>query len=267
MKSRLFQLSRWPTPELTAGCVIVDVYFAGTNFYDILLISGKYQEKPELPFVPGSEFSGVISRVNPDEKEWKVGERVYGSLLGAYAEKILVPVQKLRRIPSGMTMEQVQFAYILNPCSIFKAAGFGVTYPTSYLALVQRANLKAGETLLVHAAAGGVGSAAAQIGKALGAKTVIGTAGSAEKLQVVKTLAKADHAINYKEQDFVEEVKKLTNGKGVNVIYDPVGGEVFDKSLRCIAWSGRAIVVGFAGGNIPSIKMNRVLLKNCALIG
>jgi NADPH2:quinone reductase len=246
------QLSVAPVPEPSRGQVLVDVAFAGANFYDILMVQGKYQFRPSFPFIPGTEFSGVISKLGPGVTEWKVGQLVYGiTMVGAYAEKVAVPAKKIRAIPKGM--------------SLTDAAGFSMTYPTSYAALVYRAQLRKGETLLVHAAAGGVGIAAVQIGKALGAR-VIGTVGSAEKVHVAKE-AGCDEVINYKEEDFVEKVKELTHGKGADVIYDPVGGEVFDKSTKVVSWGGRILVVGFAGGKIPTLQTNRVLLKNCSVVG
>jgi NADPH2:quinone reductase len=246
------QVSVAPVPEPAEGQVLVDVAYAGANFYDILMVQGKYQFKPSFPFIPGTEFSGVISKLGPGVTGWQVGQEVYGiTMLGAYAEKVAVSATKIRPVPKGM--------------NLVDAAGFSMTYPTSYCALVYRANLVKGETLLVHAAAGGVGVAAVQIGKALGAR-VIGTVGSAEKVQVAKQ-AGCDEVINYKDEDFVERVKELTDGRGADVIYDPVGGEVFDKSTKIVAWGGRILVVGFAGGKIPSVQANRVLLKNCAVVG
>lgn len=239
-------------PEPGDGEVLVDVAYAGANFYDILMVQGKYQFRPTFPFIPGTEFSGVIAKLGSGVSGWQVGQEVYGmTMLGAYAEKVVVPANKIRPVPKGM--------------SLVDAAGFSMTYPTSYCALVYRANLLKGETLLVHAAAGGVGVAAVQIGKALGAR-VIGTVGSAEKVEVAKK-AGCDEVINYKDEDFVEKVKELTDGRGADVIYDPVGGEVFDKSTKVIAWGGRLLVVGFAGGKIPSVQTNRVLLKNCSIVG
>ncbi|KAL6068659.1 Zn-dependent oxidoreductase PA5234 [Balamuthia mandrillaris] len=243
-----------PLPPLKKGMVMVDVKYAGANFYDILMVQGKYQYRPPFPFIPGTEFSGVVSRVGEGVTKWKVGDEVYGiAATGAYAEKIAVPAKSIRAIPRGMSLQY--------------AAGFSMTYPTSYAALVYRANLRSGETLLVHAGAGGVGIAAIQIGKALGAR-VIATAGGPEKCAVAKA-AGADHVIDYnnKEKDFVTEVKELTDSNGADVIFDPVGGEVFDNSTKCIAWGGRLLVIGFAGGTIPSIRTNRVLLKNCSIVG
>jgi len=244
--------SNVPIPELKTGTVLVNVKFAGANFYDILMVQGKYQFKPPFPFIPGTEFAGTVAAVASDVKQWSIGQQVYGfAQTGAFAEKMVVSSFALRAVPNGMSLQE--------------ASGFSMTYPTSYAGLVFRGNLKAGETLLVHAAAGGVGIAAVQIGKALGAR-VIGTVGSNDKIDVVKK-AGAEEVINYNTQDFVAEVKRLTDGRGADVIYDPVGGPVTDKSLSCIAWGGRLIIVGFANGEIPAIKTNRILLKSCAVVG
>jgi NADPH2:quinone reductase len=181
-----------------------------------------------------------------------VGDRVFGTAgLGGFAELALLPVRGAYKLPEAMSFEA--------------GAALPIIYPTSYAGLVYRAHLQAGENLLVHAAAGGVGIAAVQIGKALGAR-VIATAGGADKLEVARR-AGADEVIDYREEDFVVRVKELTEGRGADVIYDPVGGDVFDKSLKCIAWNGRLLVIGFASGRIPEVKANRILLKNIAIIG
>jgi NADPH2:quinone reductase len=181
-----------------------------------------------------------------------VGDRVLSSAgMGAFAERAVAPAAGTHRLPEGM--------------SFAEGAALPVIYPTSYAALVYRARLAPGETLLVHAAAGGVGTAAVQIGRALGAR-VIATAGGADKLEVARR-AGADVVIDYRKEDFVERVLAETGGRGADVIYDPVGGDVFDKSLKCIAWNGRLLVIGFAGGDIPSVKANRILLKNIAVVG
>jgi len=171
--------------------------------------------------------------------------------MGGYADRIALPAFLAHRMPDAMSFEE--------------GASFPIVYPTSYAGLVYRGALKAGETLLVHAAAGGVGLAAVQIGKALGAK-VIATASSADKLHIALE-AGADIGIDYSEEDFVEKVKEFTKGRGADVIYDPVGGDVFDRSLKCIAWNGRLLVIGFAGGQIPSVAANRILLKNVSVVG
>jgi NADPH:quinone reductase len=241
-----------PDPVPRAGEVVLEVEAAGCNFFDILLVQGKYQQKPQFPFVPGAEVAGTVREVGADVRGFAVGDRVFAGLsLGAFAERIAVPAAALHRMPDAMTFPE--------------GAAFPVVYPTSYAALIIRAQLRAGETLLVHAAAGGVGVAAVQIGKALGAR-VIATAGGADKLEVARR-AGADLAIDYTRGDWVEAVKKATDGRGADVIYDPVGGEIFDGSLRCIAWNGRMLVIGFAGGVIPEVKANRILLKNISIVG
>jgi NADPH:quinone reductase len=241
-----------PDPVPRAGEVVLEVEAAGCNFFDILLVQGKYQQKPQFPFVPGAEVAGTVREVGADVRGFAVGDRVFAGLsLGAFAERIAVPAAALHRMPDAMTFPE--------------GAAFPVVYPTSYAALIIRAQLRAGETLLVHAAAGGVGVAAVQIGKALGAR-VIATAGGADKLEVARR-AGADLAIDYTRGDWVEAVKKATDGRGADVIYDPVGGEIFDGSLRCIAWNGRLLVIGFAGGVIPEVKANRILLKNISIVG
>jgi NADPH:quinone reductase len=242
----------WPDPVPRAGEVIVEVEAAGCNFFDILLVQGKYQMKPPFPFIPGAELAGVVRELGPGVTGVKVGDRVFGGLsLGAFAERVAVPVGALHPMPDAMTFPE--------------GAAFPVVYPTSHAALVLRAKLSPGETLLVHAAAGGVGIAAVQIGKALGAR-VIATAGGADKLEVARR-AGADEVIDYSRGDWVEAVKRVTNGKGADVIYDPVGGEIFDGSLKCIAWNGRLLVIGFASGVIPEVKANRILLKNISVVG
>ena len=239
-------------PELFAGGLAVDVKAAGCNFFDILMVQGRYQMKPPFPFVPGAELAGVVSAVGAGVDGFRVGDRVLASVsLGAFAERAVVPARVAWRMPDGMSFEE--------------GAGFPIVYPTSHAALVLRAHLAAGETLLVHAAAGGVGLAAVQIGKALGAR-VLATAGGAEKLAIARE-AGADVCIDYRADDWPDQVKAATEGRGADVIYDSVGGDVLDQSLKCIAWNGRLLVIGFAGGRIPEIKANRILLKNIAVVG
>lgn len=235
-----------------AGQVTVDVEAVGCNFFDILITQGKYQISPELPFSPGAEVAGTVREVGSGVERFAVGDRVCGLLpYGGFASAICIDESRVFAMPDGMPFED--------------AAALGVVYQTSYVALVPRARLRAGETLLVHAAAGGVGLAAVQIGVALGAR-VIGTAGTPDKLELVKQNG-ADAVINYREEDFVARVKDITDGRGADVIYDPVGGDTFDDSTRCIAFDGRLLVIGFASGKIPTAKMNRVLLKNISLVG
>jgi len=238
-------------PDLPEAGAILRVEAASLNFPDLLAIAGKYQVKAPLPFVPGMEAAGVVV-ASGSKSRYKVGDRVIAnSLWGAFAEELAVPDTQLFPIPPGLSAAQ--------------AASLVITYQTGWFALVHRAQLAAGETLLVHGGAGGVGIAAIQLGRALGA-TVIATAGSEEKLEVCRR-AGAHHVIDYKDDDWVGEVNRLTGGRGADVIYDPVGGDVFDKSLKCIAWEGRLLVIGFASGSIPELKVNRVLLKNISIVG
>jgi NADPH2:quinone reductase len=241
-----------PDPTVGAGTLRVRVRAAGCNFFDILMVRGKYQVRPPFPFVPGAELAGVVEEVGADVEGFAVGDRVLSSAgLGAFAEQAVVPARATYRLPDGMSFDA--------------GAAFPIVYPTSYAALVFRAPVKPGEWLLVHAAAGGVGIAAVQIGKALGAR-VIGTAGGADKLDVVRRVG-ADVAIDYRGENWVERVMEVTGGHGADVIYDSVGADVTDASLKCIAWNGRLLVIGFAGGRIPEVKLNRVLLKNISLVG
>jgi NADPH2:quinone reductase len=242
---------RWeevPDPEPGPGEALIRVVAAGVNFPDLLVIAGKYQVKPPLPFTPGLEAAGVVE----SSSRYPAGTRVIASCpYGAFADRLVVPEDHLYPVPDGMLDEH--------------AAALFITYQTSYFALAWRAALQPGEWLLVHGGAGGVGTAAIQLGKAMQAR-VIATAGEDDKLEVCRR-AGADHVINYKTQDFVEEVKRITSGHGADVIYDPVGGDVFDASTRCIAFSGRLLVIGFASGRIPGIQANRVLLKNISIVG
>jgi NADPH2:quinone reductase len=216
------------------------------------MAQGRYQVRPPYPFVPGAELAGVVSSVGSGVDGFRVGDRVFASVsLGAFAEHAVVPARAAWRLPDAMTYEE--------------GAALPIVYPTSYAALVLRARLQPGEHLLVHAAAGGVGLAAVQIGKALGAH-VIATAGGPEKLAIARE-AGADVTIDYREADWPDQVKRATGGRGADVIYDSVGGDIFDQSFKCIAWNGRLLVIGFAGGRIPEAKANRILLKNIAVMG
>jgi len=241
-----------PEPKVGPGQLGVEVRAAGCNFFDILLVQGRYQVKPPFPFIPGGEVAGVVREVGPGVTGFAVGDRVLAGVpIGGYAERASIPAALAHRMPEAMSFEE--------------GAAFPIVYPTSYAGLVYRAALRPGETLLVHAAAGGVGLAAVQIGKALGAH-VIATAGGHDKLHVAHA-AGADVLIDYLEEDFVERVKEFTHGRGADVIYDSVGGDIFDRSLKCIAWNGRLLVIGFAGGTIPSVAANRILLKNISIVG
>ncbi|PTQ68770.1 NADPH:quinone oxidoreductase family protein [Pseudomonas sp. GV071] len=240
------------SPEPKKNEVLLDVHAAGVNFPDTLIIEGKYQFKPPFPFSPGGEAAGVVAAVGEKVTHVKPGDRVMALTgWGSFAEQVAVPGYSVMPIPAGM-----DFA---------SAAAFGMTYGTSIHALKQRANLQPGETLLVLGASGGVGLAAVEIGKAMGAR-VIAAASSAEKLEVAKA-AGADELINYSEGSLKEKLKELTGGQGVDVIYDPVGGDLFEEAFRSIAWNGRFLVVGFASGTIPSLPANLTLLKGASLVG
>ena len=245
-------LAEVASPELKPGHVIVDIQSCALNFPDVLMVEGKYQSLPPFPFTPGGEFAGTVSQVAPDVSQWQVGDGVFaGCGHGAMAEQISVAASALRAKPQGM--------------SFAKASGISTTYGTSYYALKQRADLQPGETLLVLGAAGGVGLAAVELGKAMGAR-VIAAASSPEKLEVARQ-AGADDLIDYSDGELKEKVKALTEGRGADVIYDPVGGPLFDQCMRCINWNGRVLVVGFVGGDIPKVPTNLVLLKNCQVVG
>jgi NADPH2:quinone reductase len=245
-------VSEVPDPGVGPGQLGVDVRAAGCNFFDILLVQGRYQVKPPFPFVPGGEIAGVVREVGSGVRGFAAGDRVLAGIpMGGYAERASIPAALAHRMPDGMGFDE--------------GAAFPIVYPTSFAALVYRAALQPGETLLVHAAAGGVGLAAVQIGKALGAR-VIATAGGRDKLEVARESG-ADVLVDYNEEDFAERVKEATGGRGADVIYDSVGGDVFERSLKCIAWNGRLLVIGFASGKIPSAAANRILLKNISVVG
>ncbi len=235
-----------------AGQVAIDVQAAGVNFPDVLIIQNKYQVKPGLPFIPGSELAGTIRAIGDGVTGFKIGDRVIAFVgQGAFAQQVAVPAQAVMPMPPGMDFDI--------------AAAITLTYGTSHHAVVDRAQLKAGETMLVLGAAGGVGLAAIDIGKALGAR-VIAAASSDEKLAVCKDHG-ADELINYSTEDLREAIKRTTGGKGPDVIYDPVGGVYAEPAFRSIAWRGRYLVVGFANGEIPKLPLNLTLLKGASLIG
>ena len=239
-------------PNASAGGVVIDIHATGLNFPDTLQIQGKYQFQPPFPFTPASECAGVITEVGEGVTDLAVGDRVMAMIgVGGLAEKVACPVEACTKIPDSM-----DFA---------AASGFGMIYGTSYHALKQRADLQPGENLLVLGASGGVGYAAVELGKAMGAR-VIAAASTDEKLEVAKA-AGADELINYGDGELKDKVKKLTGGVGADVIYDPVGGDLFDQCARCINWNGRLLVVGFASGTIPKYPANLALLKGCALVG
>jgi len=224
----------------------------GLNFPDMLMVAGKYQLKPPLPFTAGMEAAGEVVEVGGGAAAFRPGDRVIvKSRHGAFAEEVTVSTANLLPLPDGLDYA--------TGATLLAAHG------TAYHGLVERRTLNAGDTLLVHGAAGGVGLAAVDIGKRLGA-TVIATGSRDDRLAVVKAHG-ADQVINYARGSFRDEVLALTQGRGADVIYDPVGGDVFDQSLRCIAWNGRLLVVGFAGGRIASVKTNLALLKGCSIVG
>jgi NADPH:quinone reductase len=241
-----------PSPAPSRGQVLVTVRAAGVNFPDVLIVQNKYQLKPALPFSPGNEIAGVVKRVGEGVRGFMPGDAVIALIgWGGFAEEVLVDAAKLAPMPAGVD-------YTV-------AASFGVTYATSYHALKDRARLAAGETLLVLGAAGGVGLAAVELGKLLGAR-VIAAASSEEKLATCRERG-ADAVIDYEKEDLREAIRALTDGKGVDVVYDPVGGRFAEPAVRGLAWKGRYLVVGFAAGDIPKIPLNLVLLKGSALVG
>ncbi len=241
-----------PSLVPNAGQVVVAVKAAGVNFPDTLIIQGKYQFKPEPPFSPGGEVAGVVKAVGANVTGVNVGDRVIAaSTFGGFAEEMLCDADRLTPIPDSM--------------DFVPASAFLLTYGTSYHALKDRAQLKAGETLLVLGASGGVGLAAVQLGKAMGAR-VIAAASSDAKLDVCRENG-ADEVINYASEDLRARVKALTAGKGVDVVYDPVGGPYSEPALRDMAWNGRFLVVGFAAGDIPKVPLNLALLKGCSIVG
>jgi NADPH2:quinone reductase len=232
--------------------VLIDVYAASLNFPDTLQIQGKYQFQPPMPFTPGSELGGIISAVGEGVKDLQVGDRVMATpSIGGMAEQVVANATSVRKIPDNMDFKT--------------AAGFAMVYTTSYHALKQRAQIKPGETLLVLGASGGVGMAAVELGKLMGAR-VIAAASSDEKLEFVAQ-AEPDDLLNYGDGELKEKVKALTDDKGADVIYDPVGGDLFDQATRCINWNGRILVVGFTSGRIPEYKANLALLKGASMVG
>lgn len=239
-------------PTAGEGEVIVDVVYAALNFFDTLIIEGKYQLKPEPPFSPAGEFSGLVAAIGPRVAGFAVGDRVMGSTgFGAARDKIAIAAARLAHVPTGLPLE--------------KAAGLAIAYGTSLHALRQRADLQPGESLVVLGASGGVGLAAVEIGKAMGAR-VIACASSDDKLEFARRHG-ADETLNYASGDFRARLKDLTGGKGADVVYDPVGGSLTEIALRSLAWKGRLLVVGFASGEIPKPPLNLTLLKGCDIRG
>jgi NADPH2:quinone reductase len=250
----VLELAEVPPPEPGPGQVLVRVLAAAANFPDVLLCRGSYQVRPPLPFTPGVELCGEVVEVSADVTRFSVGDRVIGGAAlpyGAFAEYAVMDAPRAFPAPASLDDDE--------------AAPFLVTYQTGWFGLHRRARLTAGETLLVHAAAGGVGSGAVQLGKAAGAR-VIGVVGGPEKAALARELG-ADVVVDRYAEDFVAVVKEVTRGRGADVVYDPVGGETFRKSTKCIAFEGRIVVVGFASGEIPSAALNHALVKNYSILG
>ncbi len=240
-------------PRPAPGQAVLEVEAVGLNFPDILMIAGLYQDRPRLPFVAGAEAAGRVAAVGPGVEHVAVGDRAFGYnlLVGAMAEKFLVPASQVFRLPDQVSMDQ--------------GACLSVTYGTGFHALLDRARLKPDETVLITGATGGVGSAGIQIAKAIGAR-VIAAVGSEAKAEFARSLG-ADEVINYRTESLKERTNSLTGGDGADVIYDPVGGDIFLDCLRCIAWEGRILVAGFTSGVIPKAPMNLPLLKGCSIVG
>jgi NADPH:quinone reductase len=247
-------LNEVPDPEAGPGQVLVRVRAAAANFPDVLMCRGLYQVRPELPFTPGIELCGEIVAVGAGVTGFGVGDRVIGGPVqptGGFGELAVMRADAILPAPDGLDDAE--------------AAAFFITYQTGWFGLHRRAQLKAGETLLVHAAAGGVGSGAVQLGKAAGAR-VIGVVGGQRKAEAARALG-ADVVIDRREQDFVEVVKEVTGGRGADVVYDPVGGETYARSTKCIAFEGRILIIGFASGHIPTATLNHALIKNYSIVG
>ncbi|MGI9412169.1 MAG: NADPH:quinone oxidoreductase family protein [Hyphomicrobiales bacterium] len=239
-------------PEPGPDEVVVEAKAIGLNFFDTLIIQDKYQFKPDLPFSPAAELAGIVKSVGSNVTGYAQGDRVMAyTKHGAAREEVAVPASQVVPVPEGLDLAI--------------AAGLTVTYGTSYHALKDRADLKPGETLAVLGASGGVGQSAIEIGKAMGAR-VIACASSQDKLDFCREVG-ADNVINYAEEDLKDRLKDLTDGKGADVVYDPVGGDLAEAAVRATAWDGRFLVIGFAAGEIPKIPLNLVLLKGCALVG
>ncbi|WP_104052476.1 MULTISPECIES: NADPH:quinone oxidoreductase family protein [unclassified Arthrobacter] len=245
------RLTDQPSPTAAPGSLVLKTLAVALNFPDVLLCRGEYQEKPELPFVPGIELCGTVTGIGDGVTGFRLGDRVIATHLGVMAEEVQVPAATAFPAPGSL--------------SDAEAAALCIGYQTGYFGLHRRARIAPGETLLVHAAAGGVGTAAVQLGKAAGA-TVIGVVGNEAKRRIAEK-AGADIVVNRSTEDFVDAVKEATGGRGADVIYDPVGGETFERSTRCIAFEGRIIVVGFAGGTLQTARMNHALVKNYSLLG
>jgi len=250
----VMSLDEIPDPQPDAGQLLVRVRGAAANFADVLICRGLYQVKPPLPFTPGVELCGEVAALGPGATGFAVGDRVIGTSVlpsGGFAERALMDTAAA--FPAPRALDDAQ------------AAAFFIGYQTGWFGLHRRAHLQPGETLLVHAAAGGVGSAAVQLGKAAGAR-VIGVVGGPEKVEVARTLG-ADVVVDRHTEDFVAVVKDFTHGRGADVVYDPVGGDAYQRSTKCIAFEGRILLVGFAGGQIQSAALNHALVKNYSIVG
>ena len=240
-------------PKPKPGQVLIKVHTAALNFPDILLIAGKYQVKPPLPFTPGLEVAGTIEAVGDGVPQFKPGHRVMAQVdMGGFAEYAIALVSGVQPLPDSMNEAD--------------GAAFLLAFQTSYFALMHRGQLQKGETVLIHSAAGGVGLAAVQLARALGAGKIIGTAGSNEKLKLIRENG-ADIAVNYQTEDFVEVVKRETQGRGANLIFDPVGGEVGERNVKCVAFEGRIVLIGFTSGKFSSFAANHILIKNYSVVG
>ena len=241
-----------PVPQPARGQVRIAVYRIALNFPDLLMVQGKYQLKPPFPFSPGTEGSGVVDAIGEGVTGFKLGDRVIGRMgHGGFAEYVCVPANRVMAMPENMSFDE--------------ASGFAAGYGTTYHALVERGNLRAGEVLLVLGASGGVGLTAVELGKRMGA-TVIAAGSSDEKLAVAREYG-ADYLLNYSRESIRERVKEITGGEGADVVYDPVGGDLADQALKSIAWGARYLIIGFAAGRIPDIPANRCLIKGASAVG
>jgi len=240
-------------PEPQPEQILVKVHTASLNFPDLLLIAGKYQVKPDLPFTPGLEVAGTIEQLGDGVDNFQLGQRVIAPVgMGAFAEYAVAPVGGAQPMPDSMSYDE--------------GAAFPLVYQTAYFGIAHRGQLQPGETVLIHSAAGGVGLAALQIARALGAGKIIATAGSDDKLEVLKGQG-ADIAINYQTRDFVDIVKRETGGHGADIIYDPVGGELGERNTKCVAFEGRIVLIGFTSGKFSNFASNHILIKNYSVIG
>ena len=248
----VLRLEEVPEPEMGPGQARVKINAAGINFPDILTIEGSYQHKPPLPFIAGFETAGEVIETAPDVTSFAPGDRVLmRTRPGGFAEQAVVDAHTLLPTPA--------------PFDDITAAAFLVGYITAYHCLLQRGRLRAGEWVLIHGSTGCVGLAAVEIARLHGAK-IIATGGDDDKLKVARDYG-ADHVINYRQGEFRDRVKEITGGTGVDLVYDPVGGDIFDQSLRCMAWHGRLVVVGFTSGRIPQLSLNYALIKGLSIIG